>query len=222
MVSVSAITDAVNTEQPGRTRATTSRSSSTRHLHAVRALRRPLPDRVIVLGKLTRHAEGDPTTARTARLRLRRLLAGRGRSSWQRQRKQRSAAAAEGRQRAGKATRRSGVAGWHGHLPTRSVFRRGYTDSPRNRSYVIMNNVLYHLHPVKVKRHAVKVSYTLCLGGLSFFLFILLTGHRHLPDVLLPADGRVGVDDRADARDRGRRSGRSCATCIDGPRTSWC
>ena len=55
-----------------------------------------------------------------------------------------------------------------------SIFRKGYTDSPRNRSYVIMNNVLYHLHPVKVKRHAVKVSYTLCLGGLSFFLFILL------------------------------------------------
>src|SRR5680860_949840 len=56
-----------------------------------------------------------------------------------------------------------------------SVYRRGYTDSPRNRSYVIMNSVLYHLHPVKVRRHAVKVSYTLCLGGLSFFLFILLT-----------------------------------------------
>ncbi len=56
-----------------------------------------------------------------------------------------------------------------------SIFRKGYTDSPRNRSYVIMNSVLYHLHPVKVKRHAVRVSYTLCLGGLSFFLFILLT-----------------------------------------------
>ena len=56
-----------------------------------------------------------------------------------------------------------------------SVFRKGYSDSPRNRSYVIMNNVLYHLHPVKVKRHAVKVSYTLCLGGLSFFLFMVLT-----------------------------------------------
>jgi quinol-cytochrome oxidoreductase complex cytochrome b subunit len=56
-----------------------------------------------------------------------------------------------------------------------SIFRKGYTDSPRNRSYVVMNSVLYHLHPVKVKRHAVKVSYTLCLGGLSFFLFILLT-----------------------------------------------
>ena len=56
-----------------------------------------------------------------------------------------------------------------------SPFRHGYTDSPRNRSYVIMNNVLYHLHPVKVKRHGVRLSYTLCLGGLSFFLFILLT-----------------------------------------------
>ena len=56
-----------------------------------------------------------------------------------------------------------------------SPFKQGYQDSPRNRSYVVMNNVLYHLHPVKVKRHGVKLSYTLCLGGLSFFLFILLT-----------------------------------------------
>ncbi len=56
-----------------------------------------------------------------------------------------------------------------------SPLRSGYNDSPRNRSYVIMNNVLYHLHPVKVKRHGVRLSYTLCLGGLSFFLFILLT-----------------------------------------------
>ena len=64
---------------------------------------------------------------------------------------------------------------WESIFRPGSVFRKGYTDSPRNRSYVIMNSVLYHLHPVKVKRHAVKVSYTLCLGGLSFFLFILLT-----------------------------------------------
>jgi quinol-cytochrome oxidoreductase complex cytochrome b subunit len=38
-----------------------------------------------------------------------------------------------------------------------------------------MNNVLYHLHPVKVKRHGLKLTYTYCLGGMSFFLFILLT-----------------------------------------------
>src|SRR6266536_2539339 len=35
--------------------------------------------------------------------------------------------------------------------------------------------MLYHLHPVKVKRHGLKLTYTFCLGGLSFFLFILLT-----------------------------------------------
>ena len=56
-----------------------------------------------------------------------------------------------------------------------SPFKKGYADTPRNRCYVVMNNVLYHLHPVKVKRHGVRLSYTLCLGGLSFFLFILLT-----------------------------------------------
>ncbi|NNC75657.1 MAG: DUF4405 domain-containing protein, partial [Acidimicrobiia bacterium] len=64
---------------------------------------------------------------------------------------------------------------WSSIFRPGSPFREGYTDSPRNRSYVIMNNVLYHLHPVKVKRHGVRLSYTLCLGGMSFFLFILLT-----------------------------------------------
>jgi quinol-cytochrome oxidoreductase complex cytochrome b subunit len=64
---------------------------------------------------------------------------------------------------------------WNSIFRPGSVFRKDYQDSPRNRSYVIMNSILYHLHPVKVKRHAVKVSYTLCLGGISFFLFILLT-----------------------------------------------
>ena len=67
-----------------------------------------------------------------------------------------------------------GSQAWNSIFRPGSIFRKGYSDSPRNRSYVIMNSVLYHLHPVKVKRHAVKVSYTLCLGGLSFFLFILL------------------------------------------------
>ncbi|HNB96248.1 MAG TPA: cytochrome b N-terminal domain-containing protein, partial [Microthrixaceae bacterium] len=68
-----------------------------------------------------------------------------------------------------------GSQAWNSIFRPGSIFRKGYSDSPRNRSYVIMNSVLYHLHPVKVKRHAVKVSYTLCLGGLSFFLFIILT-----------------------------------------------
>jgi hypothetical protein len=111
-----------------------------------------------------------------------------------------------------------GSQAWSSIFRPGTIFRKGYTDSPRNRSYVIMNSVLYHLHPVKVKRHAVKVSYTLCLGGLSFFLFILLTGHRHLPDVLLPARGNAGLERHQQPADLGgvRASGR---TCIDGART---
>jgi hypothetical protein len=58
-----------------------------------------------------------------------------------------------------------GSQAWTSIFRPGSIFRKGYTDSPRNRSYVIMNSVLYHLHPVKVKRHAVKVSYTLCLAA---------------------------------------------------------
>jgi quinol-cytochrome oxidoreductase complex cytochrome b subunit len=38
-----------------------------------------------------------------------------------------------------------------------------------------MNNVFLHLHPVRVRQHAVKFAYTFCLGGLSFFLFLVLT-----------------------------------------------
>ena len=74
---------------------------------------------------------------------------------------------------AGSKVRKSQI--WSSIFRPGSPFRDGYSDSPRNRSYVVMNNVLYHLHPVKVKRHGVRLSYTLCLGGLSFFLFILLT-----------------------------------------------
>ena len=39
----------------------------------------------------------------------------------------------------------------------------------------VMNNVFLHIHPVRVRQHAVKFAYTFCLGGLSFFLFLVLT-----------------------------------------------
>ncbi len=57
---------------------------------------------------------------------------------------------------------------WTSMFRPGSPLRADNSDSPRNRSYVIMNNVLYHLHPVKVKRHGVKLSYTQLnsLGGL--------------------------------------------------------
>lgn len=57
----------------------------------------------------------------------------------------------------------------------RSIVRHGYPDTQRNQALVIASNVFLHLHPVKIKRYATKVSYTFCLGGLSFFMFLVLT-----------------------------------------------
>jgi quinol-cytochrome oxidoreductase complex cytochrome b subunit len=56
-----------------------------------------------------------------------------------------------------------------------SFFRHGYPDSDRNRVLVIMSNVILHLHPVKVRKSGVKLKYTWCAGGLSFFLFLVET-----------------------------------------------
>ena len=64
---------------------------------------------------------------------------------------------------------------WKSMFRPGSIFRKGYKDTQRDRALAMMNNVLYHLHPVKVKRHGLKLTYTFCLGGISFFLFILLT-----------------------------------------------
>ena len=64
---------------------------------------------------------------------------------------------------------------WKSIFRPGSIFRKGYKDTQRDRALAMMNNVLYHLHPVKVKRHGLKLTYTFCLGGLSFFLFVLLT-----------------------------------------------
>src|SRR5712691_3821744 len=64
---------------------------------------------------------------------------------------------------------------WKSVFRPGSIFRKGYKDTSRDRALATMNNVLYHLHPVKVKRHGLKLTYTFCLGGLSFFLFVILT-----------------------------------------------
>jgi quinol-cytochrome oxidoreductase complex cytochrome b subunit len=57
----------------------------------------------------------------------------------------------------------------------RSFFRQPYPSTSRTRALAVMNNVFLHLHPVRVKRHAVRYTYTFCLGGISFFLFLALT-----------------------------------------------
>jgi quinol-cytochrome oxidoreductase complex cytochrome b subunit len=57
----------------------------------------------------------------------------------------------------------------------RSLFRQPYPADERSRAMAVMNNVFLHLHPVRVRQHAIKFAYTFCLGGLSFFLFLVLT-----------------------------------------------
>jgi quinol-cytochrome oxidoreductase complex cytochrome b subunit len=63
---------------------------------------------------------------------------------------------------------------FHNYL-WQSVFRSGYPNTPRNQMLVIATNVFLHLHPTRLHRTHVKVTHTYCLGGLSFFMFIILT-----------------------------------------------
>ena len=56
-----------------------------------------------------------------------------------------------------------------------SIFRHGYVDSVRNRALTVTSNVFLHLHPITIPRHALRVRFTFCLGGLTFFLFVVET-----------------------------------------------
>ena len=58
---------------------------------------------------------------------------------------------------------------------SQSIFRTGIPVTRRQRMMVVLNNVFLHLHPVRLPKHAVKIKYTWCMGGLSFFVFLVLT-----------------------------------------------
>ena len=57
----------------------------------------------------------------------------------------------------------------------KSIIRSGVPKTRRQRMYAVLGNVFLHLHPARLPRHAVKIGYTWCMGGLSFFLFVLMT-----------------------------------------------
>ncbi|MEE8112300.1 MAG: cytochrome b N-terminal domain-containing protein, partial [Acidobacteriota bacterium] len=57
----------------------------------------------------------------------------------------------------------------------KSVFRHGPPEDRRNRSLAILSNVFLHLHPVKVRSSSIRLRYTWCMGGLTFFVFLVLT-----------------------------------------------
>src|SRR5215469_2100076 len=54
-----------------------------------------------------------------------------------------------------------------------SIFRHGYEDTPRNRILMVSGNVWLHLHPSKVQKHAVRLRFTWCMGGITFLLFLV-------------------------------------------------
>lgn len=56
----------------------------------------------------------------------------------------------------------------------KSFFRHDFSDTSLNRSQRIFHNFFLHIHPVKVKKHALKFTYTFCLGGISAALFFIL------------------------------------------------
>jgi cytochrome b6 len=57
----------------------------------------------------------------------------------------------------------------------KAFFRIGRTDEPRNRALHTLNNLFLHIHPTKLNRDAVRYSYTWGMGGISFYLFLVLT-----------------------------------------------
>jgi quinol-cytochrome oxidoreductase complex cytochrome b subunit len=57
----------------------------------------------------------------------------------------------------------------------KSVFRVKHDESERSRALSVLTNVFFHLHPAKINRDAVRYNYTWGMGGMTFYLFIVLT-----------------------------------------------
>jgi len=57
----------------------------------------------------------------------------------------------------------------------RSIFRHPPPVDRKNRVLVILSNFVLHLHPVSIKKHAVRMKFTWCMGGITAFLFLVET-----------------------------------------------
>jgi len=55
----------------------------------------------------------------------------------------------------------------------KSIIRHPPPRDRRNRVAVMVANFVLHLHPVAIKRHALALSFTWCMGGITFFLFLV-------------------------------------------------
>ncbi len=57
----------------------------------------------------------------------------------------------------------------------KSIFRHKYPDNARDQALAVLSNVFLHLHPIKVRKSGVRMSFTWCMGGITFFLFLVET-----------------------------------------------
>src|SRR5213594_4338031 len=57
----------------------------------------------------------------------------------------------------------------------KSIFRHKYPDNARDQALAVLSNVFLHLHPIKVRKSGVRISFTWCMGGITFFLFLVET-----------------------------------------------
>jgi quinol-cytochrome oxidoreductase complex cytochrome b subunit len=57
----------------------------------------------------------------------------------------------------------------------KSVFRHPMPLDRRNRVLVVLTNLILHLHPIAMRKHGLRLSYTWCMGGITFFLFCVET-----------------------------------------------
>ena len=100
----------------------------------------------------------------------------------------------------------------------RSVFRVKHEETPRSRALSVLTNVFFHLHPAKINRDAVRYSYTWGMGGITFYLFIVLT----FTGVLLmysTTRRRCRPSATSCTWSTTFRSENCCATCTAGPPT---
>ena len=96
-----------------------------------------------------------------------------------------------------------------------SIFRHKHDDTPRNRALGVLSNVFLHLHPAKINRDAVRYSYTWGMGGITFYLFIILT-YTGVLLMFYTTRARCRRFATCSISNMMCRAGKSCATCTAG------
>ena len=61
-----------------------------------------------------------------------------------------------------------------GNRVWQSIARQGYPRDEEGQSRIMVDNLFLHIHPAKVKKHSLQLSYTWGLGVITTVLFLIL------------------------------------------------